>query len=395
MRVLTVTPWFPSFPGEQLGCFVWDSVDAVRLLGNECSVVVSTPWRPRLAGLFSAEWRRPSTAVSLFPSELNIRLVPHFSIPRNYFRHLSTKLYERKVGAFLTKQVLAFKPDVIHAHTEWTGCVAVQVGQQHRVPVVTTVHGVDEQPRLNRSSQLSYLKHWLTQAARIVLVGESLSAHFSSVLGSSENFTVVENGYRLWGAENTAPGGWGDSIKLISVSNLNEGKGIELTIRALASLMGKGVKNWTYKIVGDGPMRKTLEQLVGSCQLQEKVHFVGRCEQKDVPQHLDGGEVFVLPSYREAFGIAYLEAMAIGLLAIGVKGQGPEAFIEDGATGFLIEPRSVESLTDCLERVLSAPLEMKDLASAGQAHVQNDYSLKNHGQKLLKVYEQAIDSYGF
>lgn len=254
------------------------------------------------------------------------------------------------------------------------------------------MHGVDLHPRLNTSFQRAYLKHWLNLTKRVILVGKSLWSHFKSIVGTDHTFRVVENGFRLWGGDEAAPGNWANPIKLVSVSNLHEGKGIDITLAALASLKRRTVENWHYKIVGDGAERPSLQQLVLSLGLADKVQFVGRCQQKEVARHLTGCDVFVLPSYREAFGISYLEAMAVGLLAIGVKGQGPEAFIKNEENGFLIEPHSVESLTDCLERVLTERSKMRSLARAGQVHVHNNYSLRNHGLRLSSVYQEAIDS---
>jgi glycosyltransferase involved in cell wall biosynthesis len=70
--------------------------------------------------------------------------------------------------------------------------------------------------------------------------------------------------------------------------------------------------------------------------LDSKVELAGARPHEEIPQYLAAADVFILPSYREAFGIAYLEAMAAGLLVVGVRDQGPSAFIEHGISGLLV-----------------------------------------------------------
>jgi glycosyltransferase involved in cell wall biosynthesis len=106
---------------------------------------------------------------------------------------------------------------------------------------------------------------------------------------------------------------------------------------------------------------------------------------------LRDAHVFVLPSYREAFGIAYLEAMACGLLTIGVEGQGPSAFIISGKTGLLVPPQEVAALAACLRSVLEHPGRFSKIAAAGRKHVAQEYTWLRHAERLTEVYREIVE----
>lgn len=89
-------------------------------------------------------------------------------------------------------------------------------------------------------------------------------------------------------------------------------------------------------------------------------------------------DVFVLPSYREAFGVAYVEAMAAGLLAIGVAGQGPEAFIKHEETGLLVRPLDVESIVSTLRSVIHGKERMRRIALTGRDFVWREFTWAHH-----------------
>jgi glycosyltransferase involved in cell wall biosynthesis len=125
------------------------------------------------------------------------------------------------------------------------------------------------------------------------------------------------------------------ALHFVSVSNLHEGKGIDLNLEALSRLHRDGLTNWTYTVIGDGNQRADLQALVHEFGLDSKVEFAGARPHEEIPQYLAAADVFILPSYREAFGIAYLEAMAAGLLVVGVRIRGHLRSSNTESAGFL------------------------------------------------------------
>jgi glycosyltransferase involved in cell wall biosynthesis len=217
----------------------------------------------------------------------------------------------------LEQAVLEFKPDVLLVHTEQAAAVATLVGAATGVPVVVVLHGINTSARLDSEGEHARLRTTLRAATRVVLVGEPLWEHFSRIAGCADTFRIVHNGFRLPPAEDVKPDApWPSTLRFISVSNLHQGKGIDLNLQAFAQLYREGWRNWTYTIVGAGPEYLTLQALVATLGLGEYVRFTGAVDHAAVYRLLSGAEVFVLPSWREAFGIAWLEAMACGLLAV-------------------------------------------------------------------------------
>lgn len=180
-------------------------------------------------------------------------------------------------------------------------------------------------------------------------------------------------------------------FEIISVSNLNNEKGVKLTIEALEALHAKRLRNWSYRIIGDGPLAASLRSYVASSDISGQVEFVGAQPHREVFNHLAGADLFVLPSYREAFGIAYLEAMGYGLVAVGVRGQGPSMFIEHGVNGYLVEPNSTEALIKLLGEVLTSDRRvLRSIAMAGMRTAIEEYSWDVHARRLNAVYEDAL-----
>lgn len=391
MRILCLTPWFPPHPQAQVGKFILDSVESVRALGHEVKVLVTPPRRPRLAGHLAAEWRSSPIDREAFHPALGLEVQEYWSIPRNWLRPLSNHLYQQAVVRVLRRILTENTPDLIHAHNELPASAALQAVGVKGPPVVVTLHGVDRHPRMQTASHRRFQCQVLSRVDRAILVGEPLRATFVPLMSDATRLRVVNNGCRLPAGVAPQPRVIGDTmLRLISVSNLVEGKGIDLNLQALARHGAQIVRPWHYTVVGDGNQRRSLERLSVELGLATRVDFVGRCDHEAVYAHLAAADIFVLPSCPEAFGIAYLEAMACGLVAIGIDGQGPASFIRHGETGFLVPPNDVDALAACLIEVAQAGERLGAIAAAGQRHVLGEYSWARHAERLVAVYRELV-----
>src|SRR5262249_25656006 len=109
---------------------------------------------------------------------------------------------------------------------------------------------------------------------------------------------------------------------------------------------------WSIKVFGEGPERPSLEQLIASKRLADRVILAGW---HDDPFAADGqGEIFVLSSRFEGFPNALLEAMACGMAALSFDCEsGPAEIIRDGIDGLLIPPGNTASLAAAIERLIT------------------------------------------
>lgn len=392
LSVLIVTPWFPNHPADQGGNFILHSAEALLGAGVAVAVLVCRPWVPRLFGIFHSDWVRPPLRRDLVDPDLHIGLARYLSLPRSLCNELFGPFFRLTARSAIRRIVRERRIQLIHVHTESIGHAMAPIAKELGIPIVITIHGINTEVRLlNTEWKRNRLREALRGAARVILVGESLGTYFTPLAGDNANFRVVHNGFRLRaGQTDAARKEWGKVIRFISVSNLHEGKGIDLNLQALVRLSAAGFHDWTYSIVGGGAERSHFEAMTARLGLGSKVMFHGQLPHDRALALLEDADVFVLPSYREAFGVAYLEAMGSGLLAIGVRGQGPGAFIRHGETGLLVEPNDVESLYEAMKAVFDDRSGAQTMAAAGNRLVRSEFKWDRHAEKLISVYQEAL-----
>jgi GalNAc-alpha-(1->4)-GalNAc-alpha-(1->3)-diNAcBac-PP-undecaprenol alpha-1,4-N-acetyl-D-galactosaminyltransferase len=138
---------------------------------------------------------------------------------------------------------------------------------------------------------------------------------------------------------------------IVAVGRLTPQKGFDLLIEAFSRIAVRN-PDWSLKILGKGPARGALEQLIASKQLTGRVILAGW--QKDPMTVLRQAEFFVLSSRFEGFPNALLEAMACGLASISFDCEsGPAEIVRDGVDGLLIPPEDTAALAAAMERLIT------------------------------------------
>lgn len=259
-----------------------------------------------------------------------------------------------------------------------------------QVPTALVLHGRD--PRLCggrlRDGDLRVLSPAFRRADSVVVVGRTLVEHAESLGSPSQKIHVVPNGTVLpTHAYHERPIRQGASLVVLSVSNLTEIKGIDDNLRALAAIMARRPDlRWQYRVVGDGPERTRLEVLAADLGISNNVVFLGRLPYEATMHEMEKADVFSLPSWQEAFGVVYLEAMARRLPVVGCLGNGPADFVIDGVNGILVPPRSHESLSDALESLLRDAYLRHELGAEAQLTAEK-FTWHRNAHTMLKLLE--------
>ncbi len=149
------------------------------------------------------------------------------------------------------------------------------------------------------------------------------------------------------------PGAHGRDPSLVTVAHLVARKRHADVLRALA-VLGQRHPTLRYAVIGDGPERIALEGLAARLGVAERVDFHGQLAPEQAIERARRCTLFVMPSTEEAFGVAYVEAMAAGVPAIGCRGEpGPEEIAAAGDGFLLVPPGDIERLTQRIDELLS------------------------------------------
>lgn len=171
--------------------------------------------------------------------------------------------------------------------------------------------------------------------------------------------------------------GESDKVKpkkqIVAMGRLVNQKGFDLLIRAFSEVYVKN-PDWSLTIWGEGPDRKSLENLRDSLQLSDKVKLPGITQAPLAA--MQNGKIFVLSSRYEGFPNVLLEAMALGLPVIAADcPSGPSEIIQDNINGLLVAPEDSEMLAESLDRLIG-DLDLQRALGEKAQGISKQYSLQ-------------------
>lgn len=188
-------------------------------------------------------------------------------------------------------------------------------------------------------------------------------------------------------------------VRIATTGRLVEKKGIEYSIRAVAQL-ATDHPNIEYKIIGDGPLKEQLQQLIQELNVGHIIQLLGWKHQQELVEILNDAHIFVATSVTAKSGNqdapvnTLKEAMAMGMPVIGTLHGGIPELVEDGVSGFLVPERDVDALAEKLGYLIQHPEVWQRMGQAGRAYVEQHYDKNKLNDELVRIYEQLlVDQY--
>lgn len=187
------------------------------------------------------------------------------------------------------------------------------------------------------------------------------------------------------------PTGADRPLRLSFVGRLVALKGVDMLLDAAAPLLRNG--GATLDIIGDGPERARLQQLIQDQGLGGAVRMEGWVEHSNLGDRLRESDLFVFPSIREFGGGAVLEAMALGIPPVVLNHGGPPELVPPG-TGFVLPMTTRgEIVSQLRELLITVSSDRKTLAEAGkraQQHVRDFYTWEAKAKQVVQVYDWLL-----
>ncbi|MCX7049336.1 MAG: glycosyltransferase [Candidatus Sumerlaeota bacterium] len=173
------------------------------------------------------------------------------------------------------------------------------------------------------------------------------------------------------------------------VGKLRAYKGLEYLIDAMTDVEPHEAK---CLIIGDGPMRKSLEAQVRQRGIERRVQFLGEVPDEEIPALLHAIDVFCLPSYlrSEAFGLAQVEAMACGTPVVSCNIETGVPWVnQDRETGIVAGPMSPDSLVRALNEILGDPMLKRKLGEGARERATHEFDRARMLRRIAEVYREV------
>lgn len=389
LKLLIVSSYWPTKANPISGIFVVQQVEALLKLGVEVTVLLGGPFgKPSMNYLNACDLKINFKNFKLIESK-TLRLPESLSSMPCALK-LNTLLNGYVNKACIKNMVVkygSFDGCIVHG-LRYSGLSAQIWLKEINGNSVIVVHGVDpyfENVKNIKKSQAIIGKS-LEFMYSLVVVGSPLLSHLNKLGIKNDKIKVIANGTKVINLNQVNSYQRSSSEKriVLSVSNLTQIKGIDYNLKALSEIsMQYPETKWEYRIVGDGAERDKLIRLSKSLGISDQVVFLGRLSYEDTMHEIANADIFSLPSWGEAFGIVYLEAMMRMKPVIGCFENGAADIIDNNYDGILIPPKNYKLLADALLYLIRNPEQCGEMGEQARLKAEK-FSWTSNAENILK-----------
>lgn len=303
--------------------------------------------------------------------------------------------YELVLASKMVEVIKDHDIDILHVHYAIPHASAAITAKKilaeegTDIPIVTTLHGTDITLLGKDISFEPVISYAINKSDTVTAVSEDLKKETNKLFGVNKKIEIVPNffctshmgieadeEFRKCIAPNSEP-------ILTHISNFRPVKRVKDVILVFEKVLKQ--KECRLLLVGDGPDRAAAEQLCRGKGIESKVTFLGKVKNPIEPLMIS--DVFILPSEAESFGLAALEAMAVGVPVIATNTGGlPEVVIE-GKSGFLSDVGDIDSMASGVQTILKDDHTFSEFRSSTLECAQR-FRIDSVLPKYLNIYNE-------
>lgn len=305
--------------------------------------------------------------------------------------------YSGSLVAWLWRHVSEFDLVVVRALLHPVSSTAAWIARRRGIPYLLVPHGTlsrytfeHRRTRLKKAYFQLVERRTLAGAAAVRFTSE-MERDEAPPWGGSTPVEVIPHPYESRSREAFASSRKANQI--LFLSRLDPMKGLDLLFQALPSVF-EGAPDANVVVAGSGIPRveRWIRSRLRDLGLGSRVELPGFVEGAEKTRLLRESAVFVLPSCRENFGIAVVEAMDAGLPVVISKGVAIWANVEAAGAGIVLEKRTPGLLAAALSKLLRAPDARRNMGAAGVQLVRKAFDPEQVGRRLMRLYERAAES---
>lgn len=376
--------------------FQKDQIESVSKYFENVYVLIRFNPIFRLAYFFSLGKLKkfsPSYSLDCYKKPANVILIvtPVWYLPIGIFYKNLGEPHFKAAQKAIVKNNIEF--DLIHSHFLWSsGYAGAKLKEKYNVPLVLTGHGYDVYSLPHKNPSWREKISMVIKQADIITTPSESNLRVFKELGFDQKVKVIPNGYHkslFYPLDmNTCRRRLGVPLKpnvIINVGNLEKVKGHIHLIHAVRKLTGTHPSILCF-IVGDGSLKRALKREINRLNLGKNIFLLGAKKHKDLVEWINASNVFVMPSIKESFGVAQVEALACGNPVVATKNGGSEEIITNFSHGILCEPNDSTALSQAINTALN-----KNWDSSKIVDYASKFSWETLGGKFWEVYRNFIN----
>lgn len=327
-----------------------------------------------------------------------------YSTRLNHYHRFLYGLKIRAIKNEIEKQVDVKSIDLIHAGLFCSdGAAAFELSKVYKIPYVVAVRNTD----INSYYRRMWWRRWyfhriLSHAKKIIFISHQYRKALFELVKNSEIFdlksksVVVPNGLNSFYLINKIQQAKRihSPVRIIYAGAINKGKNILEALKAVEILIDKGYliefiiigKGLKYRKEDTGYLEKIRRMAFGKTW----IHILDSLGKEELRNAFTEGDIFVMPSTPETFGIVYLEALSQGLPIVYARGQGFDGYYEGREIGFSVDPKDPTDIANKIKFIIDN--YDKFALNVSRLDLYADFSWDKISQTYFNLYKETKQS---